>query len=175
MIDLTLLVTCVYLAAPGAHALETLFASPAPQDERPAVPPPPAEEKLSDEPQLARLRGFMEHEKVYRDPDLTVGSLAARVGVPEYVLRRLIHQHLGHRNFAGFVNEYRLQEVRDRLQDPSLARRPVLTLALEAGFGSVGPFNRLFKERFGITPTAFRVQGDTGQQQQDLAPATWRR
>jgi AraC-like DNA-binding protein len=111
----------------------------------------------------------MEDEKVYRDPALTVGSLATRVGVPEYALRRLIHDHLGHRNFASFVNEYRLQEVRERLQDPSLARRPVLTLALEAGFGSIGPFNRLFKERFGITPTAFRAQGDTAQQQQGLA------
>ena len=166
MIDLTLLATCVYLVVPSAHALETLFASSAPLGEQPAVPAPPAEAKSSDAPQLARLRGFMEDEKVYRDPDLTVGSLAARVGVPEYALRRLIHDHLGYRNFASFVNECRLQEVRERLQDPSLARRPVLTLALEAGFGSVGPFNRLFKERFGITPTAFRVQRDTAQQQQ---------
>ena len=161
MIDLTLLVTCVYLVSPSAHALETLFASPAPRAERPPVAVLPAEARSSDEPQLARLRGFMEVEKVYRDPDLTVGALAARVGVAEYALRRLIHDHLGHRNFASFVNEYRLQEVRQRLQDPGLVRRPVLTLALEAGFGSIGPFNRLFKERFGITPTAFRVQGDS--------------
>ena len=166
MIDLTLLFTCVYLVAPSAHALETLFASPARQGEQPGEPAPPVEAKLSDEPQLARLRGFMEDGKVYRDPDLTVGSLATRVGIPEYALRRLIHDHLGRRNFASFVNEYRLQEVRERLQDSNLARRPVLTLALEAGFGSVGPFNRLFKERFGITPTAFRVQRDAAQQQQ---------
>jgi AraC-like DNA-binding protein len=172
MIDLTLLVTCVYLVAPNAQALETLFASPASPaslGELPAVPAPAEEAKSSDEPQLARLRGFMENEKVYRDPDLTVGALATRVGVPEYALRRLIHDHLGHRNFAGFVNEYRLQEVRERLRDPSLARRPVLTLALEAGFGSIGPFNRLFKERFGMTPTAFRVQADAAQQQQGPA------
>jgi AraC-like DNA-binding protein len=90
---------------------------------------------------------------------VTIGALAVRVGVAEYVLRRLIHEHLGHRNFASFMNEYRLQEVRERLQDPSLARRPVLTLALEAGFGSIGPFNRLFKERFGMTPTSFRAHG----------------
>jgi AraC-like DNA-binding protein len=147
MIALTLLVTCIFLIAPSAYAVETLFASP-PRGER--------MQKSSDEPQIARLLALMDDEKAYRDPGLTVASLAARVGIPEYALRRLIHDQLGHRNFAGFVNDYRLQEVRERLRDPSLSRRPVLTLALEAGFGSIGPFNRLFKERFGTTPTAYR-------------------
>jgi AraC-like DNA-binding protein len=160
MIDLTLLVTCVYLVAPSAPALETLFAPPPLlASERPAAPLPSTESPPSHEPQLARLRALMEDEKAYRDPDVTIGALAVRVGVAEYVLRRLIHEHLGHRNFASFMNEYRLQEVRERLQDPTLARRPVLTLALEAGFGSIGPFNRLFKERFGMTPTSFRAHG----------------
>lgn len=170
MIDLTLLVTCAYLVAPSSNALETLFA-PAPKSEQPVAPVPPAEARSSDEPQLARLRALMEDEKVYRDPDITIGALAIRVGVAEYALRRLIHEHLRHRNFAGFVNEYRLQEVRGRLQDPALARRPVLTLALEAGFGSIGPFNRLFKERFGVTPTAFRAQGHSARPQHTLATA----
>lgn len=171
MIDLTLLVTCVYLVAPSAPALETLFASPPQEGERPPAPAPAPEGRSSDEPQLARLRALMQDEKVYRDPDVTVGALAARVGVAEYVLRRLIHDHLGHRNFAGFVNEYRLQEVRERLRDPALARRPVLTLALEAGFGSIGPFNRLFKERFGTTPTAYRAQGEGASPREELAPS----
>ena len=169
MIDLTLAVTCVYLLAPSAQALETLFASPAPQRQLPVGAAPGA--RTSDEPMLLRLRVLMEDDKLYRDADLTVGNLAARVGMAEYALRRLIHDHLGHRNFAGFVNEYRLQEVRERLLDPGLARRPVLTLALEAGFGSVGPFNRLFKERFGTTPTVFRGQGDIAPQRQGLATA----
>jgi AraC-like DNA-binding protein len=173
MIDLTLLVTCVYLVAPSTHALETLFAPP-PQDSEPppAQPSSAAEGRSADKPQLERLRALMENEKVYRDPDLTIGALATRVGVAEYVLRRLIHDHLAHRNFAGFVNAYRLQEVRERLQDPNLPRRPILTLALEAGFGSIGPFNRLFKERYGVTPTAFRAEGDSAQRHHTLATAT---
>lgn len=35
---------------------------------------------------------------------------------------------------------------------------PVLTLAMELGYGSLGPFNRAFKERTGLTPTEFRTQ-----------------
>lgn len=158
-IDLSLLATLAYLLAPRAQALETLFA-PAP-----AAPEPPAAaagptpmEVLAQDALLARLRMLMEEDKVYRDPELSVSRLAARLGVADYLLRRLIHDSLGHRNFAAFVNGHRLREVAQRLCDPALDRRPVLTLALEAGFGSIGPFNRQFRETYGLTPTEFRVR-----------------
>jgi AraC-like DNA-binding protein len=35
---------------------------------------------------------------------------------------------------------------------------PVLTIALDAGFQSIGPFNRAFKAATGVTPTEFRRQ-----------------
>lgn len=82
--------------------------------------------------------------------------------MPEYVLRRLINERLGHRNFAAFVNEYRLREVSERLADRAVDRRPILTLALESGFGSIGPFNRAFRDRFGVTPTQFRAAQGAG-------------
>ena len=93
---------------------------------------------------------------LYRDPELTLAGLAQRLGLPEYRLRELINRQLGYRNFAAFINEHRLREVEQRLADPSCDRRPILTLALEAGFGSIGPFNRSFKDRQGVTPRAFR-------------------
>ncbi len=33
---------------------------------------------------------------------------------------------------------------------------PILTIALDAGFGSIGPFNRAFKAHTGLTPTEYR-------------------
>jgi AraC-like DNA-binding protein len=33
---------------------------------------------------------------------------------------------------------------------------PVLSIALEVGYGSIGPFNRAFKARMGMTPSRFR-------------------
>jgi AraC-like DNA-binding protein len=33
---------------------------------------------------------------------------------------------------------------------------PVLTIALDAGFSSLGPFNRAFKADTGLTPTEYR-------------------
>jgi AraC-like DNA-binding protein len=77
------------------------------------------------------------------------------------VLRRVINQGLGFRNFNDFLHTHRLKEAAGRLGDPQLRRIPVLTIALEAGYGSIGPFNRAFKERFGMTPSEYRRQHST--------------
>lgn len=164
VIDLTLLVTLLYLIQPRPAAMETLF-SPA-TVQRPAPPIsasiPVPQVDAGDEPLRSRLHELMAGQKLYRDPDLSVWSLATRAGVPEYVLRRLIHERLGHRHFAAYVNDHRLREVAERLVDPQLARRPILTLALEAGFGSIGPFNRAFRERYGVTPSEYRAGAPDG-------------
>jgi AraC-like DNA-binding protein len=118
-----------------------------------AVPPDPAEERLAQ-----ALHQLMTRERIYRSEDLSVASLAARLAVPEYRLRRLINQRLGHRNFNAYVNSFRLADARDALADPQRQALPVLTIALEAGFQSIGPFNRAFKAMTGLTPTEFRKE-----------------
>ena len=109
-----------------------------------------------DVPPCAELKRLMQVERVYRQEGLSIGVLAAKLGVPEYRLRRLINQRLGHRNFTAFLNEYRLAEVQAALADPA-RDEPVLTLALSAGFQSIGPFNRAFKAATGRTPTEYRA------------------
>ena len=42
------------------------------------------------------------------------------------------------------------------LADPGQAEVPILTIALDAGFQSIGPFNRAFKAETGMTPSEFR-------------------
>ena len=144
-----------------------------------AMPPPPpptapqvadaasCDAPSSDNPnpdtQLAAdLHTLMAEARIYREDQLTIGGLAARLGVPEYRLRRLINQRLGHRNFNAFVNRWRLDDARQALLDPLRAQVPVLRIALEAGFQSIGPFNRAFKAHTGLTPTDFRRQGGLG-------------
>jgi AraC-like DNA-binding protein len=105
---------------------------------------------------IAALRRLIDHDKVYREPDLSVSSLAQKLDIPEYRLRRLINGQLGHRNFNAFVNGYRLKEAEAALSDPAQAEVPILTIALDAGFGSIGPFNRAFKAHTGLTPTEYR-------------------
>ena len=100
----------------------------------------------------------MTGDRAYRQEGLTIGGLAAMLAVPEYRLRRLINSRLGHRNFASFLNGYRLQDAKQALADPTQAPVPILTIALDAGFNSLGPFNRAFKAGTGMTPSEFRRQ-----------------
>jgi AraC-like DNA-binding protein len=107
---------------------------------------------------LRRLQRLMTVERAYRREGLTIGSLSAELGVPEYRLRQLINEGLGHRNFNSFVNGYRLAEARAALADPVQANVPILTIALDTGFQSLAPFNRAFKMTAGMTPTEYRRQ-----------------
>jgi AraC-like DNA-binding protein len=117
-------------------------------------PAPPA--TAQDAALLETLRKLMQDDKAYREDGLSITSLSQSLGVQEYRLRRLINGQLGHRNFSAFVNSYRLTEVTAALTDPSQAEVPILTIALDAGFGSIGSFNRAFKAHTGLTPTEYR-------------------
>ncbi len=111
-----------------------------------------------DDPLAGRLLACMEAERPYRDEGLTIAALAQRLGEQEYRLRRLINGALGYRNFAQFLNGYRLTEVRQALADPTQREVPILTIALDAGFGSLGPFNRAFRDAEAMTPSAYRTR-----------------
>jgi AraC-like DNA-binding protein len=105
---------------------------------------------------LRRLDHLMTVERVYRQEGLTIGGLAAKLDLPEYRLRQAINEGLGYRNFNAFLNRYRINEAKAALSDPSQRDVAVLTIAMDAGFQSIGPFNRAFKAETGLTPTEFR-------------------
>jgi len=94
----------------------------------------------------------------FQETGLAIPVLAGKLGYPEHQLRRLINGHLGYRNFSAFLNSYRIAAAKQHLADPERARTPVLTIALDLGYASLGPFNRAFKETTGTTPTEFRRQ-----------------
>ena len=105
---------------------------------------------------LRRLDRLMTVERIYRQEGLTIALLAAKLDVPEHRLRQAINEGLGHRNFNAFLNRYRIDEAKAALSDASQRDVPVLTIAMDAGFQSIGPFNRAFKADTGLTPTEFR-------------------
>lgn len=105
---------------------------------------------------LDRLAEAMGKGEAWRREGLTIAALAEQVGTPEHRLRRLINDHLGHRNFAAYVNARRVEAAKRILCDPAQARTTVAAVAFDRGFGSLGPFNRAFKEATGATPTVWR-------------------
>lgn len=145
-------VPAMLAAAPAVRAAVIAPLTPAAEPGAVTVPDA-AEDRLAES-----LQHLMAVDRAYRGEDLSIASLAVRLAVPEYRLRRLINRRLGHRNFNTFVNGFRLAEAMAALADPGKRDLPVLTIALTAGFQSIGPFNRAFKLATGLTPTEFRKQ-----------------
>jgi AraC-like DNA-binding protein len=116
----------------------------------------PAADDAADRKLVDALMRLMADERIYRQENITIGVLAGRLKIPEYRLRRLINQRLGYRNFNVFLNNHRIEEAKAALADPTQAEVPVITIAMDAGFQSLGPFNRAFKAVTGVTPTEYR-------------------
>lgn len=118
------------------------------------VPPAIAQ----DDPLVQKLNDHMVSQLPHRDETMSIAKLASQLGEQEYRVRRAINGQMGHRNFASFLNGYRLAEVKAALADPTQKEVPIITIALDAGFGSLGPFNRAFREAEGMTPSAYRAR-----------------
>jgi AraC-like DNA-binding protein len=123
-----------------------------------ALPPPGGHTrpKPVDDALLRQVRDAMEVKRLYCDENLTVAALARSLGSQEYLVRRAINGGLGYRNFNEFLHHYRLTEAAARLHSQS--HLPILSIALDVGYGSIGPFNRAFRRRFGVTPSEYRTQ-----------------
>ncbi|MCU0755888.1 MAG: helix-turn-helix domain-containing protein [Xanthomonadales bacterium] len=102
----------------------------------------------------AAILRLIEVDAVHLDPELKVADLARRLDSAEHRISRAITQGLGERNFNRLINRHRIEHA-CRLLDQA-ASMSVLEISAAAGFASLGPFNRAFKEATGLTPTAYR-------------------
>ncbi len=142
---------CVVGAMVFLQARPELFGAAAPATAAPATGL-----DAGDRASLDKLAALMGEGEAWRREGLSIGVLADEVGVPEHRLRRLINDQLGYRNFAAFVNARRIAAAKRLLADAQTARQTVAAIAYDLGFGSLGPFNRAFKEATGVTPTEWR-------------------
>ncbi len=101
-----------------------------------------------------RLLSMMTDEEVYRDSGLTLEGLAFRAGYSPRSVSEVINACCS-KNFYQFVNDFRTEEVKRRLQTPTKGDN-VLQIALDAGFASKSSFNAFFKKATGMTPSAYR-------------------
>ena len=102
---------------------------------------------------LAAIRADV--ERAYRDPQLSVAHLAQRHHMSVRQVQRLFEEDGA--TFTAHVQNCRLEHVRRLLASPAHAHLLVASIAYEAGFSDLAAFNRLFKQRYGATPTQVRA------------------
>lgn len=90
------------------------------------------------------------------DPGLTIAAVARSQGVSPRYLQRLIEA--SGTTFTEHVNDLRLQRAFSLLTAAGDDAVRISDVALRAGFSDVSHFNRLFRSRFGDTPSAIRAR-----------------
>ncbi|HDS06329.1 MAG TPA: AraC family transcriptional regulator [Bacteroides sp.] len=103
---------------------------------------------------IKKIEEFIQKEKPYLDRELTIYDLSDRLDIPRHFISEVINEHMG-KNFYNLVNEYRVEEVKQRLLDPAYRNLTILAIAYDSGFNSKSSFNTIFKEKTGMTPSEY--------------------
>lgn len=118
--------------------------------------PAPADHSGLAAQALERLRA----EQDWRDSELSLDGLARTLGTNASYLSRALNQD-GGGGFIEIVNAMRAEEVARRMAAGE--ESDLLSIALESGFGSKASFNRAFRARYGVSPSAWRGAKDENQ------------
>jgi AraC-like DNA-binding protein len=89
------------------------------------------------------------------DPNLTPSVVAVSQGISTRYLHKLFTSE--GQSVATFIRERRLEQCRRDLIDPKQTQRTVMEIALQWGFNDAAHFSRVFKSRFGVSPTEYRT------------------
>ncbi len=109
----------------------------------------------TQESYLKRLLQYMEKEKPYLDPNLSIKDVAQNISIPSYSISQVINSRL-RKNFFHFVNDYRIDESKALLKDGKNGDRSVLEILYDCGFNSKSTFNKAFKKATGMTPSQYK-------------------
>lgn len=95
---------------------------------------------------------YLKVECIYREEDLSLASLAEKLGIKDYQLSEYINAYLGI-NFNRLINECRISEVCLLLEEEPKAN--LLSLAYQVGFNSKANFNLAFKASKKVSPSEY--------------------
>jgi len=106
------------------------------------------------ETEMAKVSTYMDTKKPYTNSKLNLVELSKDLQFPPHLLSKIINTGFG-KNFFDFVNSYRVEEFKRRVEDPQLRHYTLLSIAFEVGFNSKTAFNRSFKKITNQTPSSY--------------------
>lgn len=101
-----------------------------------------------------RLYEVLDTEKPYLNDSLTLADLAALIPISDKKLSELLNKHVCI-SFYDLINNYRVETVKQKMRSPLARQFTLLAIAFESGFKSKTSFNRVFKQKTGVSPSQY--------------------
>lgn len=101
-----------------------------------------------------KLWELMHEQKAYQDPELSLSQVAKRLQTNPSLISKVVNQGF-EQNFNDFVNNFRIEAVKQKMQQGEHQKQTLLGIAYDCGFNSKATFNRAFKKVTGQTPKDF--------------------
>jgi AraC-like DNA-binding protein len=102
-----------------------------------------------------KLEELMQFKKLYKNPCLSLSSVAEALGISACYLSSMVNSLLN-KSFIDFVNEYRIADVKRNLNSEAFSHYTIVSVGLEAGFNSKSAFYSAFKKNTGVTPSQYQ-------------------
>ena len=103
----------------------------------------------------SQLTKLFEKDKVYKNKDLKISDIAAKLNTNRTYISNYINSEYGC-SFNAFVNSYRVEEAKKLLKNEEYTNFSLDHIAEQAGFGTLHSFIRVFKDVTNNTPGNYR-------------------
>ncbi|WP_282043796.1 helix-turn-helix domain-containing protein [Winogradskyella flava] len=97
---------------------------------------------------LSRLMG---EKRLFENPRLTLSDVASELDTTTKTISSVVNSGFN-MNFNDFVNHYRIEAVKGKLEKGEQNTSTLLGIALDCGFNSKSTFNRAFKKSTSLSP-----------------------
>jgi putative ABC transport system permease protein len=102
------------------------------------------------------LKRMVKENRYYEDPELSLHSLAVKLGLNAHELSRLLNTVLK-KSFNDYINEQRVKAVIQKMRNPAYDKLTLVGIAYESGFNAQSTFNRIFKQITGKSPIEYKI------------------
>lgn len=100
------------------------------------------------------LLAYMQQEKPWLNSELRQADVANALGYSIHELSQVLNVQLNH-NFSDFINSFRVEEVKRRIQCGDTQKYTLTAIAIQSGFSAKSSFQRVFKKATTMTPTEY--------------------
>ena len=100
------------------------------------------------------LERMMQTQKLYLQPTLSLKDLSEESNIPQHHITQTLNEYASE-NFYDFINAYRIETFKEKLQHGEAENFSLLGIALDCGFNSKSSFNRIFKKSTSLSPSEY--------------------